>query len=66
MKVPEKLKELITQLKTHGDVAEIQRRTDLSRFRIQQALAGEDSDPEVITAVAEFYEERKDIISDYI
>lgn len=67
MKVPEKLKSLINQLVHHGDIAEIQKRSGFSRFRISQVIDGDDgSDPDVIEAVAEFYETRKETLSDYI
>lgn len=67
MKVPEKLKETISQLIAHGDIEEIQRRSGFSRYRISKVIDGDDgSILEVITAVAEFYNERKEILSDYI
>ena len=67
MKVPEKLKELMQQLHYFGDIAEINRRSGYSRLRIQSVIDGDDSsDPEVIEAVAEFYLERKESLSDFI
>jgi hypothetical protein len=67
MKVPSKLLDLIRQLHSHGDVAEIQARSNFSRYRISQVIEGdESSDPDVVAAVAEFYQERKDILSDFI
>jgi hypothetical protein len=67
MKVPEKLKILIGQLQHHGDIAKIQQVTGYSRYRITQVLEGDDSsDPEVIEAVSDFYESRKETLSDYI
>jgi len=68
MKVPQKLVETIRQLQSHGDIAEIQARYGFSRYRITQVVVDADpsSDPDVIAAVAEFYTERKDILSDFI
>jgi hypothetical protein len=67
MKVPPKLIETIRQLQSHGDIVEIQARYGFSRYRISQVIDGdESSDPDVIAAVAEFYSERKDILSDFI
>lgn len=67
MKVPEKLIALIKQLHSFGDVAEIQRRTGISRYRINSVIEDDDSsDHEVIEAVALFYSERKEILSDFI
>ena len=67
MKVPLKLIETIRQLQSHGDIAEIQARSGFSRYRISEVMEGEpSSDPDVIAAVAEFYSERKEILSDFI
>jgi predicted aldo/keto reductase-like oxidoreductase len=67
MKVPQKLVEIIRQLQSHGDIAEIQARYGFSRYRISEVMEGDpSSDPDVIAAVAEFYTERKDILSDFI
>ena len=67
MKVPHKLQKTIKELYSHGDVAEIARRYEFSRYRVSRVIDGEDdSDPDVIAAVAEFYTERKDTISDYL
>lgn len=67
MKVPEKLQTLIKQLFHFGDISEIQARSGFSRYRISKVVNGEDdSDPEVVQAVADFYETRKETLSDYI
>lgn len=67
MKVPNKLTKLIKQLHHHGDIGKIQDQTGYSRYRISQVLNDEDSsDPEVIEAVATYYETREEILSDYL
>ncbi|CAB4140671.1 hypothetical protein UFOVP402_56 [uncultured Caudovirales phage] len=67
MKVPQKLQQTIDQLRSHGDIDEIQKRTGFSRYRISQVFNSDDSsDPDVIVAVAEFFQERKEILSDFL
>lgn len=67
MKVPTKLLQLIDSMKAHGDIGKIEYQSGFSRYQISSVLDGEESsDPEVIKAVADFYEERKESFSDYL
>lgn len=66
MKVPEHILILAKTYLSHGDIAKITDSSECSRYEIQQVLAGEDSTPEAIAAVAKYYSEKEELLSDYI
>jgi hypothetical protein len=66
MKVPQHILIMAKTYLSHGDISKIIDSNDCSRYEIQQVLSGEDSTPEAIAAVAKYYKEKEEILSDYI
>jgi hypothetical protein len=67
MQVPEQIIEKVKTYRSHGDIANIvTNNPELSRYEVQQVLAGEDSSPEAIAAVAKYYQEKEDMLSDFL
>lgn len=67
MKVPQQIQEMAKKYLTHGDIATIVSiNQGISRYEVQQVIIGEESTPEAIAAVAKYYKEKEEILSDYI
>jgi hypothetical protein len=66
MKVPEHILNMAKTYLSHGDIAKITDTSDCSRYEVQQVIAGEDSTPEAIAAVAKYYTEKQELLSDYL
>lgn len=68
MKIPEKNKIEWDTLRTHGDFTQISERTDgkVSVKDISMAFTTGRCSVEVFTAIAEFYKERSELLSDYL
>lgn len=66
MKVPEHILNMAKTYLSHGDIQKIVDSSDCSRYEIQQVIMGEDSSPEAIAAVAEYYTQKQELLSDYL
>lgn len=67
MKVPQHIIELARKYITHGDIQKIADISGLRRYEIEKVFELDvNSKPEAIAAVAAYYKEKEDILSDYI